>query len=76
MEGTAPGALHTKLEFHLNGCGKEMGFTGNVPVLALDSLGAVFEKRAQPLMPELEGLAAMPTSPQAHPRFQQVMICH
>ena len=32
---TAPGAFHTKLEFHVNGCGMEMGFTGNAPGLAM-----------------------------------------
>jgi hypothetical protein len=32
---TAPGAFHTKLEFHVNGCGMEMVFTGNDPILAM-----------------------------------------
>jgi hypothetical protein len=32
---TAPGAFHTKLEFHVNGCGMEMGFTGTAPILAM-----------------------------------------
>jgi hypothetical protein len=32
---TAPGAFHTKLEFHVNGCGMEMGFTGSPPILAM-----------------------------------------
>jgi hypothetical protein len=32
---TAPGAFHTKLEFHVNGCGMEMVFTGSAPILAM-----------------------------------------
>jgi hypothetical protein len=32
---TAPCAFHTKLEFHVNGCGMEMVFNGSAPVLAM-----------------------------------------
>jgi hypothetical protein len=32
---TAPGAFHTKLEFHVNGCEMEMVFTGSAPILAM-----------------------------------------
>jgi hypothetical protein len=32
---TAPGAFHTKLEFHVNGCGMELVFTGSAPILAM-----------------------------------------
>lgn len=36
---TAPGAFHTKLEFHVNGCGMEMCFSGNAPFLAMVFFG-------------------------------------
>jgi hypothetical protein len=42
---TAPGAFHTKLEFHVNGCGMEMGFTGNAPVLAMVFFGKMAYER-------------------------------
>ena len=36
---TAPGAFHTRLEFHVNGCGMEMACSGSRHILAIFFFG-------------------------------------